>query len=145
MGKIDIIDDVNFKKIIEHANNLDRFGKNIGIKILSVSPGCAKGEININKNHLNPVNSVHGGCIFTLADSVGGVAAWSRGNHVVTTSSNITYLNPALECEKLIGIAKEIKYGKKILVYEVEVYDERDKLIAKVTNSYYNLGKKLGL
>ena len=146
MEKMDIIiDDVSFKKRAEYINNLEGFAKDIGIKIVSISKGYAKAEININENHLNPGNAVHGGCIFALADTVGGVAAWSRGNYVATTSGNIAYLNPALETKKLIGIAKEIKFGKNILVYDIEVWDDKDRLIAKVTNSYYNLGDKLDL
>lgn len=146
MEKTDIIiDDVSFKKRAEYINNLEGFAKDIGIKIVSISKGYAKAEININENHLNPGNAVHGGCIFALADTVGGVAAWSRGNYVATTSGNIVYLNPALETKKLIGIAKEIKFGKNILVYDIEVWDDKDRLIAKVTNSYYNLGDKLDL
>ena len=146
MEKMDVvIEDVSFKNMIQYINDLDGFAKDIGIKILSISKGYAKAEININKNHLNPGKSVHGGCIFALADTVGGVAAWSRGNYVATTSSSITYLNPALESKKLIGIAKEIKFGKKILTYDIEVWDDKDRLIAKVTNSYYNLGNKIDL
>ena len=145
MDKIDIINETNFGKMIEHRNGLGGFASDIGIKILSISEGYAKAEINIEKKHLNPGNSVHGGCIFSLADTVGGAAAWSRGNYVVTSSSNINYLNPAIESKRLIGIAKEIKFGKKILVYDVEIWDEKDRLIAKVTNTYYNLGKKLDL
>ncbi|MEW9078211.1 PaaI family thioesterase [Terrisporobacter glycolicus] len=145
MEKLDIIDEVNYKKMMEHRNSLAGFAKEIGIKITSISKGYAKGEIDINKSHLNPGKSVHGGCIFTLADTVGGTAAWTRGNYVVTTSSNITYLNPAIESEKLIAIAKEIKFGKKILVYEVDIWDDSERLIAKVTNSYYNIEKKLDL
>lgn len=142
---MNVIDEVSLKKMVGYRNNIDGFAKNIGIKVLSISKGYAKASMDIDKSHLNPGNSVHGGCIFTLADTVGGVAAWSRGNYVVTTSSNITYLNPAIESKKLIGIAKEIKYGKSILVYEVEIWDEKDRLIAKATNSYYNLRKKLDL
>ncbi len=145
MKKLDIIDEVNFKKLTELRNGLDGFAKEIGVKIVSISNGYAKAEINVNESHLNPGKSVHGGCIFTLADTVGGAAAWTRGNYVATTSSNITYLNPAIESKKLIGIAKEIKFGKNILVYDIEVWDDMDRLIAKTTNSYYNLGRKIDL
>lgn len=143
MDKLDIIDKAKYEKLIKYRNSTDPFGKQIGIEITSLSEGCAKGELTINKNHLNPVNSVHGGCLFTMADIIGGAAAWSRGDDVVTTSSNITYLNPALGSRKLIAVAREIKYGKKISVYDIDIYDEKDRLIAKATNSYYNLGKKI--
>lgn len=144
MEKLDT-DKSNLGEMIKVRNDLDQFSKNIGIKILSISPGTAKAEIEINESHINPGNAVHGGCIFTLADIVGGSAAWSRGNYVVTTSSNINFVNPAINCKKLIGIAKEIKYGKKICVYQVDIFDEKNRLIANATNTYFNMGKKLDL
>ncbi|WP_455539440.1 PaaI family thioesterase [Terrisporobacter sp.] len=143
MGKFEVLSNIDFEKMIKYRNNLDGFAKEIGVKILSISKGYAKAEVDIEKKHINPGNSVHGGCIFTLADIVGGSAAWSRGNYVVTTSSNITYLNPALDCKKIIAIAREIKQGKNILVYDIDVFDENNKLIAKATNSYFNIDKKL--
>lgn len=143
MNKTAALDIETFKKMVARRNNLDPFSNGIGIRMVEISEGYAKAEIIIEEKHLNPGNSVHGGCIFTLADTVGGAAAWSRGNYVATTSSNINYLNPALNTKKLVATAKEIKFGKSILVYEVEIWDEKDRLIAKATNSYYNIGRKV--
>ena len=86
---------------------------------------------------------MHGGCIFTLADTVGGCAAWTRGSYVATASSNINYLNAAIDCKKVVAIAREMKAGKKFLVYEVDIFDDKDNLIAKVSNTYCSIKKKL--
>lgn len=143
MEKVQLVNKIDFEKLIKYRNDLDGFSKEIGVKILDISDGYAKAEINIERKHINPGNSVHGGYIFTLADIVGGSAAWSRGNYVVTISSNITYLNPAIDSKKIIAEAKEVKWGKAILVYDIEVYDEKNRLLAKAINSYFNIGKKL--
>lgn len=133
------------KLLLNEKAQLDRFGKEIGVNIICAHDGYSKVELEIEDRHMNPGNSVHGGCLFTLADIVGGWAAWSRGNYVVTCSSNINYLNPAINIKKLIAVGKEIKYGKKIAVYEVDIFDENNKIIAKATNTYYNMGHKLDL
>lgn len=145
MEKLDILEKIDSNKMLNYLNSLGGFNKDIGIKIISISDGYAKAEIDIEERHLNPGKSVHGGCIFTLADTVGGCAAWTRGSYIATCSSSINYLNPAINTKKLIGIANEIKCGKNILVYDVEIYDEKDILIAKVSNSYYKLGDKVRL
>lgn len=90
----------------------------------------------VHRNH-----AVHGGCIFSLADTIGGSAAISYGNSIVTMSGNFHYLSPAAGIDKLYAIAREIKHGKKISVYDVEIRDDKGKLIAKGTFSYYDLGK----
>ncbi len=145
MNKTDILETVSFERMIKQKNELEGFGKEVGVKIVDISEGYAKCEIEIDERHLNPGKSVHGGCIYTLADIVGGVAAWSRGNYVVTTSGSINYLNPAIGCNKLIGIAREIKYGKTLCVYDIEILDENNRMIARVTNEYYNMGSKIKL
>ena len=124
MEQLRIHNEIDFQKILEKRNNANGFANDIGIEIIEVEEGYAKGEIQIEEKHLNPGNSVHGGCIFTLADTVGGCAAWTRGSYVATASSNINYLNAAIDCKKIVAIAREIKAGKKLLVYEVDIFDE---------------------
>jgi len=101
--------------------------------------GYAKGEISIADHHMNIIRSVHGGCTFSLADTVAGSAAVSHGELVTTVSANINYLSPAIGVKKLVAEAVEIKYGKNVSVYDVSISDENGKLIAKGTFSYYNL------
>ena len=78
MNKTDILETVSFERMIKQKNELEGFGKEVGVKIVDISEGYAKCEIEIDERHLNPGKSVHGGCIYTLADIVGGVAGWSR-------------------------------------------------------------------
>lgn len=136
---------IDYEKIISTRNNFDGFTMINGIKIVKVSEGYAQGEIEINKNHLNISGGVHGGCIFSLADTTAGAAVWSRGNKATTSNSNISFLRAAFGVKKLIATAKEIKYGKNLMVYDVDINDENDRLIAKASITYFNLGKKLEL
>ncbi|WP_455539441.1 PaaI family thioesterase [Terrisporobacter sp.] len=145
MNKTDILDTVRFERMLKQLNESDGFGKEAGIKIVEISEGYAKAEIEISERHLNPGKSVHGGCIYTLADTVGGIAAWSRGGYIATTSGSINFLNPAIGCKKLIGVARELKYGKTISVYDIEILDENNRIIARVTNEYYNMSGKINL
>ena len=92
----------------------------------------------ITKTSLNHLNIVHGGYIFGLADTAAGIAAMTEGRNVVTIDSNINYLKKATG-EKIIAIAKPLKTGKTISVYEVLINNENDELIAKATITYYML------
>lgn len=131
---------IDFKKLIKQRNADNRFMLLVGVTITEMSTGYAAGEIILSECHRNLIGSVHGGCIFTLADSVSGAAAVSHGNKATTLSSDFHYLNPALDCKKLIAKATEIKYGKTINVFEVKVTDEKDRLLAQGTFSYFILG-----
>ncbi len=45
----------------------DKFAELAGIELLEVSPGTAKARMTIGPQHLNGVDIVHGGAIFTLS------------------------------------------------------------------------------
>ncbi|MCI6737625.1 MAG: PaaI family thioesterase [Intestinibacter sp.] len=136
---------MDYQKIIDFRNNSEGFTMVNGIKITKVSEGYAEGEIEITDNHLNMSKGIHGGCIFSLADSVAGSAVWSRGKKATTSNSNISFLRPTFGVKKLIAKAKEVKYGKNLLVYDVDVEDEKNRLIARATVTYFNLKEDLNL
>ncbi len=121
------------------------FIKEIGFVITDIREGYAKGEMELKPMHANPIGSTHGGVIFSIADTVGGAAASSRGRFVTTVSGNINYLSPAMNCRKLIGESREIKVGKKMCVYEVTITNELDKVIAVATMTFFYLDNKVKL
>jgi acyl-CoA thioesterase len=98
-------------------------------------------NLHVKKFVLNNLKIAHGGYIFGLADTAAGIAAMTNGGNVVTVNSNINYISPA-KGNKIKAIASSIKNGKIISVYEVKIYDEKDKLISTATISFYNIENK---
>lgn len=115
------------------------FAKHTGIEILEAKDGCAKGRIVLGEIHGNPIGSIHGGCIFTLVDTIAGTAFVTTGKSCTTLSSNIDFLNAAIESKELIAQATPTRIGNHIAVFEVAVNDDRDVLIAKATVTFYVL------
>ncbi len=111
----------------------------MGMNVVEMGPGWVIGEMELEEKHMNPIGSVHGGIIFTFADSMGGTAACTRGNLVTTSNGSINFLNAAIGAKKLIAHAKEIKAGKTLMYYDVEITTETGKLIAKANMEYFNL------
>lgn len=132
---------MHYQKIIDERNRSSDFATNAGIRILQIEDGYACGELIIKKSHKNPVNAVHGGAIFTIADMVGASAIAFCGHKVVTLDGNINFLNAAINVEKLVGEARIIKRGKTTIVANVDVTDEKGTLIASTTFTYYVLKK----
>lgn len=124
----------DLKKRAQEAPN---FISLVGIDFTEASLGYCKGELAVRDDLANPYGMVHGGCIFTLADTIGGSAALTHGKPIVTVDSNIHYLAPAVNTTKLIAEAREIKYGSKIAVYEVNIMNDQEDLLATSTMSYF--------
>lgn len=131
---------MNFQKFMEYRNNSNAFFKNVGGRITDVGEGWAKGELTLTDMHINSIGSAHGGVAFTLSDTIGGTAAGSRGKKATTVSAEIHYLSPAIHCKKLIGEAREVKYGKHMAVYEILIRDETGRSITSAVFSYYFIG-----
>ena len=117
------------------------FNEDIGIEFTNLENFCCEGRIKIEARHLNASGGVHGGCIFTLMDSVCGIAAFSSSNYVTTSSSNVLFLNQAMNTQYIRTIAKPIKLGKSLKIYEAEVFDDADKLISRANFTFFVLGE----
>ena len=118
------------------------FAKHIGIEILEADQGYATGRIVLGPIHGNPIGSIHGGCIFTLVDTIAGTAFVSTGKSCTTLSSNIDFLNAAIKSKVLTAKAEPVRIGNHIAVFDVRVTDDRDVLIARASVTFYVLNSK---
>jgi len=130
----------NIDMAIDHIFNAQGFIKDVGIKLIEVNKGHATGRINIEDKHANPMGPVHGGVLFALADTIGGTAALTFGSKVVTLSSSINYLNPAVNTEYIEAEANVIRDGKTTAVYDVMIRTKEGIDVCKVTLTYYKIG-----
>ena len=120
------------------------FNKDMGMVVTKYDKkGECEIEIELRDIHKNPMQTVHGGVIFSLADTVGGFAIFAlRDAPCTTVMSAIDYINPTVGAKKLIGRAKVVKYGKRMSTVEVTIFTEKKVEVAKVITTYYNLTKE---
>lgn len=114
----------------------DRFADFVGIKLVEVKPGYARACMTITDQHLNAVNIVQGGAIFTLADFAFAAASNSHGQVSLGINANISYFKPA-KGKVLTAEAKEISASKKLANYNVDIFDEDMQIIARFTGMVY--------
>lgn len=127
---------INYDLLKETRNKTNEFGKHNGITIEEIKEGYAKVSMLVQPFHMNPIGSVHGGCIFTMADLAAGTAAASHEKAATTVNADAHFLRPAINSQKLYAEAIELKRGKRILVYEATVSDQDDNLLFKGTFTY---------
>ena len=105
--------------------------KLLAAKIIEAKDDYAKCMFEITKNHKNAKNVVMGGAIFSLADFTFAVAANQHEDYyTVSTTSNVSFIRPAVG-KYLTAEAKLLKDGKMVCFYEVDVFDDKNILIAK--------------
>lgn len=133
-----------YESLKAFLNKNDRFCKFNSMKLAVLKTGYAEAVMSITEDTLNGADTVQGGAIFTLCDLAFAGAANSHGNMCVAMSANINYIRPGTGTS-LKAVAKEVNRGKKTAIYDIEVFNDENKLIAKCTISGFVLDKPLPL
>ena len=110
------------------------------IAITRIQPGEAEGELTVCQDSLNLLNVVHGGALFTLADTVAGTAAFTTGRTCVTLDSSMQFLSAA-KGDKVFCAAVPKKVGRTILVYDISITDSEKRLVATGIFTFYATGE----
>ncbi|MCQ2604738.1 MAG: PaaI family thioesterase [Spirochaetia bacterium] len=123
MENVKISDD-----IIKRMEN-DRFIKYCGVKLDEIKPGYARASLEVQDIHLNGVNIIQGGVLFTLADFTFAAAANSRGKVAVAIESSISFIK-GISSGKIIAEAQELSCKKTLARYDVRISTDNGELIA---------------
>jgi len=107
----------------------DKFAEHCGMELVDVSPGSAKAEMMVKKEHLNGLNTVHGGALFTLADLAFGAAANSYGMATMAINVSITYMT-AVTKGKVTAVAREVSRNPKLSTYTIDIFNDEGELVA---------------
>lgn len=126
------------EKIAKYLGEEIGFSKDIGMEVLEVGNGHCKGRIPLEKRHLNPLNTVHGGVFFSLADTICGIAAASTGHGGPTVQGEMDYMR-AVRGKEIVCSAKVTKTGKTLTWVEGIISDDTGREVARTKFIYYRL------
>ena len=107
----------------------DTWARDAGIELLEVSTGRAKVRMQVEGRHKNSHGTVHGGAIFTLADTAFALASNSHGIPAAAINAHISYVKSA-SGGTLYADAEEFSINPKIATYTVEITDGDGEKIA---------------
>ena len=118
------------------------FFKTLGIEIVEVSKGNAKLKMSYRKEITQSFGMVHGGAIFSLADSCCAVAVLSilkEKRQFVTAEMKINFTEPVTRGD-IFAISRIVREGRVIPV-EADIYND-ERLVAKALGTYIILDQK---
>ncbi len=120
----------------------DRFADYVGIELIAVDNGYAVTRLELTNRHLNGLDVVQGGAIYTIADFAFAAAVNSEGIATVGINTSITYFK-APKGKVITAEAKQISSDKKICGCDVNVLDEDGSLVAKFSGTGYRKNLKI--
>jgi len=130
---------MDYDKYMKVFNKDNYFMHYNGMRLVVLKEGYAEMEMEINNNSLNIQGTLHGGSIYTLADTAAGAASKSYGFVSITLNGSINYIKTT-KTGKVKAIANRVHQGRTTGVYRVEVIDENDIMLAWCTFTMFSTG-----
>ena len=118
------------------------YGHLLGMRVERIEEGTGAVSILVDTRLMHPQQIVHGGVIFTIADtamSLSLISTLPANTPVSTIEAKINYIAPVVTGE-LIAEASIIHRGRSTAVMEASVYNVKDEekiLIARVMGTFH--------
>ncbi len=112
------------------ANTEGTYAVTGGMRLAELGDGWARGELQLEERHRNPMGIVHGGVYCTMMDQVAGTAACTRGSICRTVNCEVRFLAPA-QGGHLTSHAEAVRMGRSIAVIRAWVKDTEGTVCAE--------------
>jgi acyl-CoA thioesterase len=113
------------------------FGDLIGLKFTKLEKGYSQCSLEVVDKLLNPHKAVHGGVLYSMADTGMGAAAYSnlaKNEICATIEIKINYFK-AVKGGNLTCNTKVIHQGKKVITLDSEILND-GQIVAKALGTY---------
>ncbi len=119
----------------------DSFSRWLGIVVDEFREGYCKLHFTITDDMLNGFSIVHGGIIFSAADSAFAFACNSHGRISVALDVHISFIKASKSGEILTIEATEIHTGNKTSFYDIIVFNEENEKVAVFKGTAYRTSR----
>lgn len=120
---------------------MERFATGNGMCLEELSEIRAVCSMKITEKHLNALNGVMGGAIFTLADFASAALANHLHSPTVAQQASMNFLN-GVKGTRLTATATCRKNGRSSMVTMVEVKDDTGREIAQLVMTSFKLNSE---
>ena len=115
----------------------DAFSIWLGINVLEIKNGYCIAEMTVRDEMTNGFKIAHGGITYSLADSAFAFASNSQGKHAVSLETSISHLKKVESGDILTAVAKEINLTRKTGLYQIEIHNQYQELVAQFKGTVY--------
>lgn len=131
------------QEVVSQMLKDDLFSQWLGIELLKVEPGYAKTQMTVRKEMMNGLGVVHGGVVFSLADSTFAFACNNRNQLSLALDTSINFLKPVFPGDQLIAEAKEIHNGRSTGLYQVNIHNQNGHQVALFKGTCFRTQKEI--
>ena len=132
------------ERLIHEKFDTNHFPRMLGIEIDSIEDGRAVLSVEVRKELKQLQGVMHGGAIASLIDTAVAfaiVGASEPGDRFTTVEMKINYLSSIRE-GRVTASARLLRDGRRIIVAECDVFDDKGRMAAKGLLTYIRLNEK---
>ncbi|MBX9449992.1 MAG: PaaI family thioesterase [Taibaiella sp.] len=133
------------QEMLELLMQKDVFSRWMGLQHIEVDKGYTRFTYTIIPEMMNGLGTVHGGVLFSAADSALAFASNSHDDLSVALEVSISYTRAARLGDVLTVEAKEIYSGRRTGVYDIRTYNQDNELVCAFKGTVYKTGKRINL
>lgn len=133
----------NPQQVLDIMLKRDAFTKWMDLQVDEVGLGYCRLHYKVTNNMVNGFLSIHGGILFSAADSAFAFACNSHGVLTVALDVTISFARPAKIGDILYVEAKEIHRGNKTGIYDIRTTNEKGELVALFKGTSYSTSVKI--
>jgi len=130
-------------QIVSKLLNADPFSQWMGIEILEADIGRCTVQCTISKEMLNGFDVVHGGIIFSLADTALAFSAATTGRVALALDNSISYTKKARIGDILTAHSKAINLTFRTGLFDVKILNQSSEIIAVMKGTVYRMKESL--
>lgn len=131
------------RKCAEAMWSGDQASRQLGMRVTGVGEGWSEVTMSVREDMINGHNSIHGGIVFTLADSAFALACNSHNKASYAMSCGIDFIRPAFLGDVLTARAEEQSLTRSSGYYDVKVSNQDNKVIAHFRGRSHTRGEPL--
>ena len=119
----------------------DEATRGLGMTAEVIEPGVARTSMTVGPSMVNGFDVCHGAFVFAVADSAFAFACNAYNDVTVAAGATIDFLKPALLGDTLTATARELRRGRRAGIYDIEVLNQDDDLVAVFRGRSASLGR----
>lgn len=132
---------MTLEEVKNRRASLNRFTVYNFIDLSVLEKDRAECRLTLRPESTNPLGMLHGGALYTMADSSAGSAAHSDGRTYVTQNSSMNYLSNIKE-GTAVAVGTVVHRGKKTCLVNVDITAEATgKLLATGSFTFFCVGQ----
>ena len=127
----------------QYILNQDYFSQWMGVSLIEIRENYFYIEMPIRKEMINGLKTVHGGVIFSFAESALAFSSNNTGNAAVALNCMISFTKAVRLGDTLIAESILMADTRKTAVYDITITNQHKVLVASFRGTVYKLEKKV--